>query len=475
MTTIPESAIQQVRAAIQSLPELAASDAGRPPDVEDVYYPPGHAEALDPLRALVVGNRGVGKSFWVGALTRPEIRLRIAEEYPHAGKLRDLARYDVMVAFPGTGGNPSAPSKEVLASLSEFPEELIWKAVIARTVAERVGFVLPGPTLRDTLGWATRDPEAVQRLYRQADDQLHHAGRPLLVLFDELDRLADDWTTIQRLTQGVLRLALSLTQFRAIRAKIFMRPDQANNRSLFQFPDASKLSGQRLVLEWRNEDLYGLFFQRLLRDPNARHALRMFDPIALRRTTEAQQGAFIALAGEFMRGEARTGSTYAWVPTHLADARDEVSPRIFLKALKAAAEYEPSPAERVFDVHALQDGVRKASTHRLEEIGEDYPWVTDALKPLRGLLVPCDPAAVHERWREHRTATEILARYQGTRAPLELESASPAGAEEALTRALQEIGVLEVRETGRYNFPDIFRVDAGIKRKGGLSPTRRRR
>jgi hypothetical protein len=50
--------------------------------------------------------------------------------------------------------------------------------------------------------------------------------------------------------------------------------------------------------------------------------------------------------------------------------------------------------------------------------------------------------------------------------PLELEKPL-SGPEDALLNALRNIGVLEFRATDRINMPDIFRVEAGIKRRGG--------
>jgi hypothetical protein len=45
--------------------------------------------------------------------------------------------------------------------------------------------------------------------------------------------------------------------------------------------------------------------------------------------------------------------------------------------------------------------------------------------------------------------------------------------EKALVLALQTIGVLEIRSNGKVNVPDIFRVEAGILRMGGVKPPRR--
>lgn len=55
-------------------------------------------------------------------------------------------------------------------------------------------------------------------------------------------------------------------------------------------------------------------------------------------------------------------------------------------------------------------------------------------------------------------------------APVELETdAEPAA---ALLDALRTIGVMELRTNDKVNVPDIFRLKAGIRRKGGVAVPR---
>lgn len=472
--------VESIRNALLALPDLVASHAAQPPSLAEVFCPPGHDDALDPRRSLVIGNRGMGKSFWAGALTRPDIRKRVAANYRASGKLRDLASCTVHVAFPETPENPAAPDKEVLKSLGKKASwELVWRVVVANSLSQFCSVALP-KRLTDAIEWARDNPEEMQRLFRELDTRLGEEGSPALIVFDELDQLADDWNAIQAITQGILRCALTLKRYNNIRTKIFMRPDQASNKSLFQFPDAAKLYGERVVLEWENRDLYGLLFHHLSRDRHANSALTsLLGAEQVSRLTadpSVQRSAFSVLAGEFMGRNARRGIPYSWVPTHLADGYSEVSPRAFLKAIKVAAAFRTRSNEVVFTPEALQDGVRQASDVRVKEIGEDYPWVPDALRPLRGILVPCDPGAVLSLWKQDGTVDDILAKYHGIKTPLGLAVAEALDfdKEESLQQALSEIGVIEVRDNGKLNFPDIFRIGAGIKRRGGVPPQRRR-
>lgn len=271
-----------------------------------------------------------------------------------------------------------------------------------------------------------------------------------------------------------------------------MRPDQAENRELFRFPDASKIYGGRVRLRWRAVELYGLLYFELLRNEASkphfeeicraagidlrRKHKRLRIPADLAWHPPAQHKIFNEIAGEFMGKSAKRGLPYTWIPVHLADGKGEVSPRTFLKAIKTAADHIPPPMYTAMNHDGIEEGVREASENRLAELQEDYPWVSDALIPLRGLLVPCSFDEVKAAWTSADTTNKILKKYHRTSAPIGLEVADLFGDVEtphALLASLEEIGVLETRPNGKVNVPDIFRIKAGILRKGGVTPQQR--
>jgi hypothetical protein len=178
------------------------------------------------------------------------------------------------------------------------------------------------------------------------------------------------------------------------------------------------------------------------------------------------------------RGSKR-GRPFTWIPTHLADGRGEIAPRTFLQVIKTAAEWDyPSTTSTAIDFQGIQEGVRRASSTRLSELEEDYPWVSSALEPLRGLLVPCQTEDITGRWISAKTVQKIASDYLGSSAPIDLVLADLISdddeAAEVLVKLMREIGVFEERDRGRVNVPDIFRVKAGILRKGGVTPQQRR-
>lgn len=184
-----------------------------------------------------------------------------------------------------------------------------------------------------------------------------------------------------------------------------------------------------------------------------------------------------ALVGEFMGADKKRGRVFTWLPLHLADARGETSPRTFLTAWREAALYDgvPPPVGRAVDHLGLLEGVRKASEDRLQELKEDYWWIDAALLPLRGQMVPMERSVLDELWRSNDMAAQIVeqSREKVRLAPVQLEDGKDPVL--ALLSALTSIGVMESRSTGKIDVPDIFRVEAGIKRKGGVKPPRRTR
>ncbi len=174
-----------------------------------------------------------------------------------------------------------------------------------------------------------------------------------------------------------------------------------------------------------------------------------------------------------MGTSAKRGRTYTWVPLHLGDAANNCSPRTFLTAWKTAAEHIPSPQRQAVDHLGLNEGVRRASSARLTELREDYPWIDLVLEPLRRQFLPIDKPDLFLLWKGQRVTEAILRQVtaEGWLAPIGMiTEASP----EALLQTMTSIAVMEERANGKINVPDIFRVEAEILRKGGVAVPRRK-
>jgi hypothetical protein len=254
------SDIQSIRAAMEvALPTIAHGANERRPGY--IYVPPSHAKALDPEATLVEGIRGSGKSFWWATLSSPKQRDAITKLFPNLRLPKDVS---VKQGFGGEATVNNAPDQDTMAVLARnfnLGPRMIWKAVIATQVGFPYPFPAASTTWEDRVKWVAEHPEEYARLLAQADDDLIEKKQTTMILFDALDRLAEDWNGIRPLAKTLLQVALEMRSTRRIRLKVFARPDMLDDPSITGFADFSKLKGQQAQLLWRRVDLYALLFQ----------------------------------------------------------------------------------------------------------------------------------------------------------------------------------------------------------------------
>jgi hypothetical protein len=478
--TVQSADIEAIRTVLRALDPKSSASAASPLPTNELYAPAAHANALDPARPLVVGNRGVGKSVWSGVLADEKTRDAIAPYYPRL----KLNQFTVKLGFHEDAGRIEgdiAPSPRVLASLLSqgvSPED-IWTAVLLRAVAADAHLSIP-ERLTDTVTWVAANVEDAEAALRTADTHFRENKLQFLLVFDALDRLGNTWETIRPLSVGILRLTLGMSGYRAMKAKVFMRTDQSKDEQLFHFPDASKMLAARIDLAWHATELYGLLFSMLDRSNHAGVSFKRIVRSALGSGRNAdnieepdqQMAVFKLLAGEYMGTDRRRGRTYTWLIDHLADAFHETTPRSFLITIQRAANTRNRPVGIVIDHYGIREGVQQASEVRVNQLQEDYPWIRTVLEHLEGLEVPCTPNIFVGRWRDRKTIDSINQIESDRPGPIELEQAG-IDREVALLGALKNIGVVEERSADRINMPDIFRVAAKIKRRGGVRPPRR--
>ena len=482
-----QDAVIAVREALRAIPPVAQASATEQPDTNLLVTPRAHSRALDPREMVVEGDRGVGKSFWSSVLTFNDARISASTAYPAL----QLDRLVVSLGF-AQARRTEYPSAAVLKTLGDIPPATIWRLVALRAAAVAVDINLPVP-LNAEARWSEAalyldaHPEEEEAIFSSAQERLSTRGRRLLIIFDALDRIGGtDWTAVRRLVRGILQSGLELRDsFPAIRYKVFLRSDIFNDDEIWRFPDASKIKGAAARLTWNVTDLYALLFRQLSQN-DADTALKFLQPrVRLDRLTsdvEEQQLAFESMAGEFMGG-VRRGRVFTWLPSHLSDARGEASPRSFLLALKTAAENTVDSLTLPLSYLAVRDSVQLASQIRVSELNEDHPWLSDVLRSLDGLIVPAERSEVSARFGGlqaifARKLVQDAATGAGDdpvpRVPVELAEAdiTPREFNERLLLALRRLHVIEERPDKRVNVPDLFRVAAGIKRKGGVPAIR---
>lgn len=477
-----------IRDALASIPGDASSDAvgANVAKLGDIYAPESHAAALDPAIPIVLGSRGTGKSFWASVLGQADTRQAAARAYPRL----NLDRVLVSFGFTGVGGPDGIGIDAVSACVPTVAgreqAKGFWWATILRA-ASRVAGDDPAAKLSSFLSaaadWETRD-----EILADHERRLQGEGKTLLIVYDALDRMATEWTRRRLLTEALLDVAWEMRAFRAIRIKLFFRPDQLEDDAL-RFVELPKLRTGAVRLEWSQVDLYGLVFSRLAlaRDP-AREAFGRIllyrsiqvgnqdDVITrrwlLNRNKEQQEQVMADLAGPYMasgRFGFKKGKTYSWAFKHLADAFKEVTPRSFLGLMIAAANYGFPPDNRVITPEGMEHGLRAASKTRVDQLHQDFAWIKGVLAPLAGLLLPQEEERVFSAWKSAGTIAAVV---EDARAKKYLPPFPPKDEprESDLYLALERIGVMERRNDGRIDMPDLFRVAAKLLKKGGTAP-----
>jgi hypothetical protein len=458
---------QQLREAILAAP-LETSNFGEMPQPGTLYLPPSHLKALRLDAHIVVGGRGVGKSFWTAVLQSEPLRGQLG------AVLSELQGIEVTAGFSSAENIDSYPNADVFVTLFDQngdPYDL-WRAVILRWVARRTSEDIPSKSWLSTVEWLKSNPEAAARLMQR---ERNWTG---LILFDALDRTSSEWQRMDEIVRGLLRTILWLKSFPGLYAKVFLREDQAE-RTVFNFPDASKLTATKAELAWARHDLHGLLWQRLINAPDI-HGERMRqicqnDALGdvwrvapgMKSESEAQKKAFETLAGPWMGRDKRRGVPYSWSVGHLADGRGQTSPRSFLAAIRQAAQ---DSSERYFlhdyalHFESIKRGIQKASEIRVQEMAEDYPWVPDILSALSGMNVPVEFESVKKKWEEKfPTGAQSIS---STRLPAQHVERGWDGVSDDLRR----LGLLETKKDGRIDMPDLYRVGFGLGRKGGVKP-----
>jgi hypothetical protein len=429
----------------------------------------------------VIGARGVGKSFWTAALQAQDLRHALGKA------VKELERTDVHVGFGVAPDIDAFPDMETFTQLiaSGFQPFEIWKGVVIRWLSKLKPAVVPIASWSQTVQWVRDNPEPLARLVQDTNSELSNNNRFGLILFDALDRTSNDWGMMDGIVRDLLRVVLWLKSYPRLHAKVFLREDQSD-RTITDFPDASKLLATKAELTWASHDLHGLLWQTLCNAPGVDGAnLRslyekvtggspQFDQVwfvadEIKRDGPKQRDLFSALAGPWMGRDRRRGVPYIWSVSHLADGRGRTSPRSFLAAIHQAAEDSLDnyvSHELPLHFESIKRGVQKASQIRVSEMAEDYPWVPKVMGPLSGLTVPCHFEAIEERWLSH-----LPLGFSG----LSDQRLPPQHAERGWSGVrsdLERLGIFETMKDGRVNLPDLYRVGFGLGRRGGVKPVK---
>ena len=487
MSRLRANATEAIRQAMsQSLPDDPVQKTFIDPRF--LYVPRSHLRALSPSAPLVLGMRGAGKSFWWHALQDDDARhLVLAEGTNALARTRQALQQEVKAGF-GENTSRDYPDKDELALLEKKHDPRdIWRSVVVRHVAPS-DTGLPGDW-DELVPWIKGNPSRVKKIILDADDAQIASNSELLIVFDALDRAADNWDRLRRILRGLLQVLLDFQSLRTIRLKAFLRHDMVQDPQVYNFPDGSKLINGAVLLDWPRNELFALLWQYLgnasvgakefrdlatqitRQDWTRRKGIgTVYDvPSILRMDEEMQRALFHELTGPFMGTDHRRGNPYAWLPNHLGDAHRKASPRAFLRALWVAADNTSDGQRTAVTYQAINQGVLQASEGRVAELAEEYPWIRDVTPPLEGLIVPCDFSEIEERWESAKVAGKLQRNSKNTAARLPPQRFLRDGYS-GLRLDLEEMGIFDKTRDGRVNLPDVYRLGFKARRRGGIRP-----
>lgn len=472
---------------VESLPNIEPNRINAE-TIPYTYVPLSHERALSRDAVLVEGIRGSGKSFWWNALANDVHRQFIFHAFPDIDYEKNVTVHQGFGMFPD---EEKYPSKDLIRKIIEcgISARSIWRAVIAKNLK----FEFPISNIfswQDASCWAAENPEILDRAVKKIDET---AETTVLILFDALDRLAQDWKSLRPIARDLFQLSLDMKSYKNIRLKLFVRPDMINDPEIFNFPDASKLKAQKALLKWNVADLYSLLFQCVGNHKSSGNIIREISelkfsakwsegrlenswiiPKILCHDENLQKEMFHMISGPAMaRGQSghKRGIPYTWLPNHLADKDGNISPRSFMTAIRVAAQYrELENWNYPISFSGLYDGVRKASEIRVNEIKEEYLWIETAMGPLKSISVPCSVDDFINRWKEHNTIESLKLRtYDDSLPPQYLEQG-----EKGLLNDLVELNIIDIISSNRIQMPDLYRIAFGLGRRGGVRPLQRK-
>ena len=131
----------------------------------------------------------------------------------------------------------------------------------------------------------------------------------------------------------------------------------------------------------------------------------------------------------------------------------------------------------VLDKVGIEAGVRSASKIRVEELSEDYRWMNMVIEDMKGLVVPLAVGDLISRWKQEKTLTKLKSLAADAAfdrrfiPPGEvLQAQTDAEAYHLLVDQLVKLRIFFLLTDGRINMPDLFRLQADVKRRGGMRP-----
>ncbi len=454
-----------------------------------------YRNTLDIDTFLILGGRGVGKTEFFRLLGSPNGRKALVKNL----KIKYLPPLEKTIWIAGYGRTKTReknfPAPKATEDYMKDKDRSDWRIFWIGLV---LGVIFQQEKELSNHNWAQEIPEEIRdcltnrlsllsRWFPDArhnfesinyaldklDEELLADDRWLFITYDELDRIVPSYLKLRDPIAELLAFWLDRwRRWERIRPKIFLRTDLFRQKFL-GFPDASKLRGHQITLEWKTPLLYQLLVKRLANSGEEMNDYLQIVPDLIPSNSKKDEilGILPAsdesrfellmekIVGVFMGENPRKGYTYNWIPNHLQDAKRSIAPRSFLKLFSLAAERrlekfdeKELPENRLLEPSDLQGALMDTSQDRIKELTEEeYPWLEALRKELKDLTL----------LTEEEKFLYLLKNTDWNQEPPSLKP-------QEILQYLEQLGIVEIRLDRRINMPDIYRYGFEVKRKGGI-------
>lgn len=449
-----------------------------------------HIRAFDPDIALVVGDRGTGKSALFRAVFENGLLPALARHAPDPRlPSQALERVAWIQAYPLQRDFPDALSLRRYLDTNDLEGALkLWFAYLVRVLRSQLEEEDNAPLsgIWDQPGGA---PQRVLSAFDAAEDEpllaldrldeaLQKQDRWIFVGYDELDTLGGyDWQAMRRALSGLIGFWASYARrWRRLRVKLFVRTDLFRRHANFGGADLAKLAANRAELTWSDRNLFAMLIKRIVNTHEDLYVYGKGSKVPLKpedrdlgyipdlQRDEDARPLIECMVGQFMGASAKKGRTFSWLIDHLRDGRGQVAPRNLVRLFEQAALKDPvnrkvSPPLLLHPT-ALRQALEDVSAdHVLQGINNEWPWLHGLRERVRGKLMPLKEADFRE----------LLSSSWDDNWGSDASIRPPEGSPRDFVEYLIELGVLRERTDDRVDVPDIYLYGLGLKRKGGVA------
>ena len=242
-----------------------------------------HARAFEPDVALIVGDRGAGKTSLKRALEDPSVRSALVKRFPSVRL--PISRLEFRNGWPLGGSGPDQRSWRAFAASHSAQEATdVWFAYLVRQMvkdspaaaigAQRIADLatlmnaeaVDANACLDALGKLGVKPTAA---LDAIDDLLVKEDRWIFVAYDELDTMVDEWAALGKVLRGLISFWTAYARrWKRIKPKLFLRTDFYKHNREVSGADLAKLAANRVELTWSDKNLYGALIKHLVNRKN---------------------------------------------------------------------------------------------------------------------------------------------------------------------------------------------------------------